>query len=163
MTMWDPSREFQALRSDFDRSHAGNVGTSGSPPRWRFAFLPGRAARMYPLVNLHDDGENFFVEALMPGVDPDKVEVTVLGNGLTISGQKTPVGDVADERVHRMERAAGRFMRTIQLPTEIERDRVSAEYRNGLLLLTLPRAEASKPRRVQIQTGTNERLGKGLD
>jgi HSP20 family protein len=153
MTMWDPYRELQALRREFDRAFASDAGTSGSPPRWRFAFLPGRAARMYPLVNLHDDGENFFVEALMPGVDPDKVEVTVLGNSLTISGQKTPVGDVADERVHRMERAAGRFMRTIQLPTEIERDQVNAEYRNGLLLLTLPRSEASKPRRVQIQAG----------
>ena len=153
MTISDPIRELQALRREFDRAFGGDTGGSSSASRWRFAFLPARSARMYPLVNLHDDGENFFVEALMPGVEPDKIEVTVLGNGLTISGQKIPPGDIADERVHRMERAAGRFMRTIQLPTEVERDQVNAEYRNGMLFLTLPRSEASKPRRVQIQTG----------
>src|SRR5215217_6321583 len=108
MTMRDPFRELENMRRDFARAF-GSEGQAPQP-RWQFAFLPGRGARMYPLVNLHDDGENVFVEALMPGVDPEKVDVTVLGTSLTIAGQKTPAGDMAPERVHRTERATGRFL-----------------------------------------------------
>ena len=151
MTMWDPFREFQALRRDVDRAFSG-AGYM-PPSSWRLAFLPGRGARQYPMVNLSDDGDNIYVEALMPGVEPQQVEVNIVGTNLTMSGQKIGLGDMAPERIHRSERAAGRFMRSVELPVEIERDRVSAEYRNGLLLLTMPRSEASKPRRVQIQAG----------
>jgi HSP20 family protein len=138
MTMWDPIRELQAL------------------PRWRLAFLPGRAARQYPLVNLHDDGDDVYIEALMPGVEPQGVEVTVVGNTLTLSGHKPGPQDLTQERIHRTERAAGRFMRTVQLPVEVDRDRAVAEYRNGLLLLKMPRSESSKPRRITIQEPNQE-------
>jgi HSP20 family protein len=136
--MWDPIRDFQAL------------------PRWRLAFLPGRSARQYPLVNLHDDGDDVYIEALMPGVEPQGVEVTVVGSTLTLSGHKPGPRDLAQERIHRNERAAGRFMRTVQLPVEIDRDRTVAEYRNGLLLLKMPRPESSKPRRITIQESNQE-------
>ena len=72
-------------------------------------------------------------------------------NRLTLSGEKRSAGDVAPERLHRVERAAGRFVRTIDLPAEVDADRVEAQYRNGLLTLTLPRAETAKPRRVTVQ------------
>ena len=149
MAVWDPFVELERLRQEFDRA-AGRPG--GGRPPGRFAFLPGRGARQYPLVNVADDGENFYVEALAPGVDPDQLEVTVVQNRLTISGEKRGAGDVAPERVHRVERAAGRFLRTVDLPVEVEADRVEAQYKNGLLKLTLPRAAASRPRRVTVQT-----------
>jgi HSP20 family protein len=152
--MWDPFREFQSLRREIDRAFGGGDGYGrGDWPRWRLAFLPGRGARMYPLINLHDDGDNFYVEALMPGVEPDQVEVTVVGNGLTIAGEKRGPQNIPPERIHRMERAAGRFIRSVQLPAEVERDRVNAEYRHGMLMLTLPRSEAAKPKRVEIRAG----------
>jgi HSP20 family protein len=117
----------------------------------RKAFLPGRAARQYPLVNLYDDGETFTVEALAPGVDPAQLDVTVVQNTLRIAGDKPgPVG-VPPERIHRSERAAGRFVRTFELPTEVDADRVNAQYRNGLLLVSVPRAESARPRRVTVQ------------
>ena len=146
MAVWDPFGEFERLRQELDRA-AGRFGVR-SP---RLAFLPGRAARQYPLVNLYDDGTNFQLEALAPGVDPAALEVTVVQNRLTLSGEKRSAGDVAPERLHRVERAAGRFVRTIDLPAEVEADRVEAQYRNGLLTLTLPRAETAKPRRVTVQ------------
>ena len=149
MAVWDPFVELERLRQEFDRA-ASRSGSGRSPGR--FAFLPGRAARQYPLVNVADDGENFYVEALAPGVDPDQLEITVVQNRLTIAGEKRGAGDVAPERVHRVERAAGRFLRTVDLPVEVEADRVEAQYKNGLLKLTLPRAAASRPRRVTIQT-----------
>ena len=151
MTMFDPFREIEALRRDID--HAFGDGFR-MMPRFRFGFLPGRAARQYPLVNLYDEGENILVEALMPGVEPDQMDVTVVGNLLTLSGQKPGLGNLSPERIHRNERAGGRFMRTISLAAEVERDQVSAEYKHGLLLLKMPRAESSKPRRVLVQAGS---------
>ena len=118
---------------------------------WRRAFLPGRAARLYPLVNLYDDGAAFTVEALAPGVDPAGLDVTVAGTTLTIAGEKPGPAGVPPERIHRSERAAGRFVRTVELPTEVDADGVSAQYRNGLLLVSVPRAESAKPRRVAVQ------------
>jgi hypothetical protein len=67
-------------------------------------------------VNVHDDGENFYVEALAPGVDPAQLEITVVQNRLSIASEKRAAGDIAPERLHRVEWAAGRFIRTVDLP-----------------------------------------------
>ncbi len=147
MATWDPFSEFERLRRDFDRA----ASELGFRPGQRLAFLPGRAARQYPLINLHDDGENLQVEALAPGVDPAQIEVTVVGNRLTIAGEKPAVPSVASERMHRAERAAGRFVRTVDLPVEVDSEHVEAIYKNGLLCLTLPRSAAARPRRIQIK------------
>jgi HSP20 family protein len=147
MATWDPFSEFERLRRDFERA----ANELGLRPGQRLAFLPGRAARQYPLINLHDDGEALQLEALAPGVDPTKIDVTVVGNRLTISGEKEGPANVPSERMHRAERAAGRFVRTIDLPVEVDPERVEAIYKNGLLCLTLPRSAAARPRRIQIQ------------
>jgi HSP20 family protein len=148
MAVWDPSLELERLRREISR-----IGSQpGMRPNPRIAFLPGRAARQYPLVNVHDDGESFHVEALAPGVDPGQLEITVLNNTLTIAGEKRGAADVAPDRLHRVERAAGRFHRSVELPAEVDPDRVEAQYRNGLLELTLPRAAAARPRRVIVQS-----------
>lgn len=151
MAVFDPFREMEAVRREIDRSFE-EAGLGPVSRRWRQAFLPGRGARQYPLVNVYDDGDSFRVEALAPGVDPGKLEVTVVRNTLTIAGEKPGLNDVPAERVHRSERAAGRFVRTVELPTEVDPDKVDAQYRNGLLLLTLPRAESARPRKIAIQT-----------
>ena len=149
MGMWDPFREAEALRRELDRALSEARG--GSPGRTRQAFLPGRGARQYPLVNVSDDGERYYVEALAPGADPARLEVTVVRNTLTIAGEKVAPAGVPQERFHRSERAAGRFVRSVELPVEVEPSKVEAQYRNGLLLLTLPRAEATRPRQVTVQ------------
>ena len=150
MSVYDPFRELERFRRESDRG--GGTGAEPAGRHWRLAFLPGRAARQYPLVNVHDDGETFTVEALAPGLDPAQLEVTVVRNTLTIAGEKPGPANVPPERIHRSERAAGRFVRTVELPTEVDADRVNAQYKNGLLKLTLPRAAASRPRRVTVQT-----------
>ena len=150
MAVSDPFREIEAFRREIDRVF-GEIGLSPSGRPASLAFLPGRAARQYPLVNLHDDSDRFYVEALAPGVEPDKLEVTVVGNTLTLAGEKRGLAGVAPERIHRSERAAGRFVRTVELPAEVDASKVSAEYKQGLLLVTLPRAESARPRRVSVR------------
>ena len=150
MAVFDPFRDMEALRQEIDRAfqEAGLAAVGG---RGRQAFLPGRGARQYPLVNIYDDGHAFRVEALAPGVDPATLDVTVVRNTLTIAGEKAGLKDIPAERIHRSERAAGRFVRTVALPTEVDPDKVGAQYRNGLLLLTLPRAESARPRKIAVQ------------
>jgi HSP20 family protein len=149
MAVWDPFLEMERLRREFDRA-MGETG--GRPLGQRSAFLPGRAARQYPLVNVHDDGESYHIEALAPGLDPSQLDVSVVRNVVTISGEKPGLLNVAPERVHRSERSAGKFVRNVQLPADVDAAQVEAEYRNGLLHITLPRAETARPRRVEIRS-----------
>jgi len=151
MAAWDPFRDFETLRQEIDRAfEQAGLGPLASG---RVAFLPGQAARHYPLVNLHDDGQNVFVEALAPGLDPEKIEVSVLGRTVTISGEKPGPTNVRPEQIHRSERAAGRFLRTIDLPVEVNPQQARATFQNGMLKLELPKVEEARQHRLQIQTG----------
>jgi HSP20 family protein len=121
-------------------------------PFSRSAFLPGRAARRYPLINLHEDRDQVYVEALAPGVDPASLQLTVVRNTLTITGEKRRVsGEVKPEAFHRSERATGKFVRSIELPVEVDENTVKADYKNGLLVVTLPKAEKARPKQINVQ------------
>jgi len=80
------------------------------------------------------------------------LNLTVVHNNLTISGEKKgPPEDIKPEAFHREERASGKFVRTITLPVEIDDSKVSAQYKNGLLLITLPKSEKAKPKQISVQ------------
>jgi HSP20 family protein len=148
MPVWDAVSELEALQREMERRISNVWPGKGRAPR--VAFLPGRGARQYPLVNLSDDEQNVYVEALAPGVDPKSLDLSVMQGALTIKGEKPGLAQVSAEAYHRNERAAGRFVRTVELPVEVDAGKVSADYRNGLLLVTLPKAEAARPRQVPI-------------
>ncbi len=147
MATWDPFDEMEALRRHIDRAFQEFT----PEPFSRVVFLPGKAPRQYPLINLNEDKENLFLEALAPGVDPASLAITVVRNKLTLSGEKRRVeGEIRPEAFHRSERAAGKFVRTLELPVEIDEGKVKAEYKNGLLKLTLPKAEKAKPKQITV-------------
>jgi HSP20 family protein len=139
-----------ALRSEIDR--AFEQWGFRPEPFFPTAFLPGRAARRYPLINLHEDRDTLHVEALAPGVEPGSLELSVVGHTLTISGEKRRhPEDIKPEAFHRSEREAGRFKRSIELPLEVDAAKIKADYRNGLLLVTLPKADRAKPKQITVQ------------
>lgn len=152
MAVWNAFEMMDALRQEIDRAFE-SVGTDRWPHAGRVAFLPGRGARQYPLVNVTEDAGNVYVEALAPGVDPAGLQLSVLQGTLTIKGEKPGLAQVSAEAYHRNERAAGRFTRAIPLQTDVDADRVRADYRNGLLLITLPKSETAKPRQIPITVG----------
>jgi HSP20 family protein len=150
MAQWNPFVDMENLRRDIDRAFE-EFGTSQTPAN-RVAFLPGRGPRRYPLINLLEDKENLYIEALTPGVDSQSLDVSVMRNRLTLSGEKVRVpAEVKPEAFHRSERSSGKFVRTFDLPVEVDEERIRAEYRNGLLIITLPKAEKAKPRQVNVQ------------
>ena len=147
---WNPWATMEALRRDIDRAF-GNAGIANEPA-FRSAFLPGRAARRYPLINLGEDRDNLYIEALAPGIDPATLDVSVIGNVLTVSGEKRRVPeDIKPEAFHRSERAAGKFVRNVELSVEVDTQGIKAEYKHGLLQLTLPKAAAAKPKQIAVQ------------
>ncbi len=151
LTRWDPMRELDGLRREFERV-LEDVGDIWHMPSARTAFLPGKAAGSYPMVRVSDDRDNIYVEALAPGVDPQSLDVSVLGQTLRMQGEKQALSeDIKPEAYHRNERSAGRFARSIELPVPVDKENVSAEYTQGLLSITLPKAEEAKPKSVNIQ------------
>jgi HSP20 family protein len=148
-TPWNSWNAAEALRREIDRAFA-NAGLENEP-FFRTAFLPGRAARRYPLMNLSEDRDHIYIEALAPGVDPATIDLAVVRNILTLSGEKyRHPGNIKPEAFHRSERAAGKFVRSIELPVEVDIDQVKAEYKHGLLMVTLPKAAAAKPKQISV-------------
>jgi len=139
----------ESLRRQIDRAFEDVGGRSFSP--FRTAFLPGRAARAYPLMNLYEDSDALYVEALAPGVKTESLNVSVIGNSLTVSGEKPSMTGVRTEAFHRSERAAGAFTRKIDLPVEVDEANVKADYVDGVLLVKLPKAEQAKPKQINVQ------------
>jgi len=145
----------EALRHQIDR--AFEQWHMRPEPFFQTAFLPGRAARSYPLINLYDEQDSLYVEALAPGIDPASMELTVVSQTLTMTGEKRRLpDDIKPEAFHRSERAASGFRRSIDLPLEVDAARVQAEYRNGLLLVTLPKSERAKPKQIPVQVGETQ-------
>ena len=143
--------DLERLRRQMDRLFDGYL-TGGVPRRWSTAFLPGRSTRSYPLINMKDESDAVVLEALAPGIDPEKLEVTVQNDQLTIAGEKSPLEDVKPEQYHRSERSAGKFVRQVTLPYNIDDSKVEATYRNGLLHIRLPKSEEAKPRQISVQS-----------
>ena len=103
----------------------------------------------YPPVNVFQKGEDFVLIAELPGVKKSDLQIQVKDNTVRIAGTKTVEYPKAAS-VHRRERLGGVFDRAITLPIQIDAEKVKAEYRNGLLALSLPRAERDKPRTVAV-------------
>src|SRR5918993_1568283 len=153
MAEWNPWHGIDLLRRDIDQAFEQAGFRSGMRNGRSFptAFLPGRAARAYPLVNVSEDANALYVAALAPGLDPAAIELTVQDNHLTIAGEKQRVAtEIQPEAFHRSERAAGKFMRTVTLPIDVEHEQVQADYKNGLLVVTLPKAEKAKPKQIAV-------------
>jgi HSP20 family protein len=144
--------EMERMRREIDRILGENELSSWSFPFSRISFLPGRASQVYPLINISEDNNNFHVDALAPGLDPETLNVAVTGDQLVISGEKLPLPkNIKSEYIHRSERAAGQFTRSISLSAGVESDRVQANYTNGVLKIILPKVEAAKPKQIAVK------------
>lgn len=111
-----------------------------------------RQAPSYPALNVWANDEGLKVTAEVPGVSPDDIDISVVGDMLTLSG--TRKNDELDEnaRYHRQERGYGDFTRSLQLPFPVDVNKVEATFHNGLLMVAMPRAEEDKPRKITVKS-----------
>ena len=106
----------------------------------------------FPAINIYEQGDKVVMMAEVPGVKPKDLDLTVLGESVTLKGQRTPE-DLSDgERFYRRERPMGTFTRTVTLPEPIDPDSVQAQYKNGVLTVRMDKAEKAKARKVTIKS-----------
>jgi HSP20 family protein len=114
-------------------------------------FLQGLEYQQYLPVNLSEDENHVYVQALVPGLEPNDIDLNVIKGTLTLSGERKE-----EERAggiwHRRERGSGRFLRNVELPVEVDMEKVSAECQRGVLTITLPKAETAKPKKITVRT-----------
>jgi HSP20 family protein len=133
---WDPFRDFQR--------EVGRLFESLEPVQhWR-------VPRGVPPINLYDSGEQYILTAQLPGVGPDEVDLSITGETLTIRGDRKRAEGIAEESYRRQERQFGRWTRTVTLPDRVNITNVSASFANGVLTVTLPKAEDAKPRQISV-------------
>ena len=119
--------------------------------RWFQAAPAARAGRTaYPRVNAWANPDGMMLSAELPGLDPAKIEVTIHENRVTLAGETAARETPAGVTWHRGERHTGRFSRDLTLPYRVAADKVKAEYRHGLLVVSLPRVEEDKPHKITV-------------
>jgi len=129
---WDPWKEFERMRNRLSR----------------FVSEP---AHDFPPVNIWVSDDDTVVTTEIPGIKPEDVDISVTGRTLAIRGSRNAEALREDESYHRRERWSGQFSKAIELPFNIEADKVEARFTKGVLYITLPKAEAERPRRIEIK------------
>lgn len=117
-----------------------------------FTMAGGRTAPSYPAINVWANEDGAVVTAELPGVDPEDIDISVVGDTLTLSGRRQPLELAEGNKYHRRERGYGKFNRSFQLPFNVEAENVDALFEKGILHLSLPRAEADKPRKISVKS-----------
>lgn len=133
----DPFRELQRLQQDMNRL---------------FHDAPNRTEQEFPAVNVWTGREEYVVTTEIPGIDPAELDITVLGDTVTLRGSRTAPALATGETFHRRERGYGQFVRSLKLPKAVDPAKVEARYARGILSLTLPRAEEEKPRKITLKS-----------
>ncbi|PYJ05767.1 MAG: heat-shock protein Hsp20 [Verrucomicrobia bacterium] len=103
-----------------------------------------------PALDVYEDKDNFVVKAELPGMKREEIEVSLQDGGLSISGERKSEEKYEEGEVYRAERFFGKFQRTVTLPTPVAADKVKAQYKDGILTITLPKTEEAKPKQIDV-------------
>lgn len=150
LVRWDPTRELDLLQGDmnrlFDSFFQGRGlglanGNGGAGRRW------------IPPMDLVEADDEYVLRADLPGLAKDDLDIEVKDNVLTISGERRAEHEDRREGYHRVERAFGRFSRSLDLPEGIDADAVSADFENGVLEVRVPKPEERQPTKIAIGSG----------
>lgn len=141
---WDPFRELNAVQERVNRL-LGDVYRAADDDVMR------RGTWMPPVDIYDSENHELVIKAELPDMNKEDIEITVENNTLTLRGEKKMSSAMKDECCHRIERTYGTFSRSFSLPATVDTSKVSADYRNGVLAITLPIREESKPKQIQVE------------
>jgi len=149
ITKWNPTRELLNVEREFNRLF-NSLGT-------RFGLMETPETDEYenavwmPLTDITEDKDNYILKLDLPGVTKDDVKISFTDGMLNISGERKQEKDVKDSKYHRMERTYGKYFRSFSLPSKIKENNIDAEFNNGQLIITVPKAEEAKPKEIPIK------------
>ena len=136
-----PFGELERMRQQLDRMFENSMA-----PDQR------AQAGVFPLTNLSEDKDNYYVRAELPGVKSDELDIQITANNIAISGERKIASVEGGAKYHRREREAGTFSRMIGLPGEVDADEVDAKLENGILTVVVPKAEIAKPKQITVSS-----------
>ena len=143
MMRWEPFRNMTSLRNAMDRLLEDSVVRPG--------HLWPELERGEPALDVYQTDSDVVVTAALPGVKPEEVEIAITGETLTIKGEHTEEREVKEENYLHRERRHGVFSRSILIPLQVTADKAEAVFENGVLTLTLPKAEEVKPKQIKVK------------
>ena len=132
-SFWDPWREFERMSRALSRFERPSVVD-------------------FPAINMWVSEDNAIVTTEIPGVNPAEIDISVVGKSLTLRGLRKSEEVKEGESYHRRERWYGQFTKTLDLPFNVNTDKVNARFSKGELIIELPRAEAEKPRKISVKS-----------
>lgn len=139
---WEPWNELVSLREAMDRLFEDSVVR----PWGRLAPLSDSLA-----VDVYETENDVVVKAAVPGVKAEDLDISIVGDTLTIKGEFKEDKEVDEENYYRRERRFGSFCRTVPMPTSVDPDKASAEFEDGILTLKIPKTEEAKPKRIEVK------------
>ena len=142
---WLPFQHLSTLRDEIDRFFESPLAgwNEGLQP-----FMSGWS----PALDVYEDKDNLVVKAEIPGMKKEEIEISLHDDLLTLSGERKSEKKSDEGDIHRSERFVGRFQRTLTLHAPVDAEKVKATYQDGILTVTLPKAEAAKPKQIQVKT-----------
>ncbi|MBN2543871.1 Hsp20/alpha crystallin family protein [bacterium] len=142
LVRWKPFRplsEMMEWPKDIEKMFEDYFESKGAEKLWA------------PEVDIYEDENSIFVEAEIPGMDKDNINITVNQNSLTLSGKKEMKDEVKGKDYHRIERTYGEFKRSFSLPTTTDLEKIDATYEQGVLKITVPKLEKAKPKEIPVK------------
>ena len=133
--------ELERVRRDMDRLFGQVAGR---------AYWPSHAG-VFPLVNVTEDKDHIYIRSEIPGMQSEEINISATGRNLTISGERKIASEGENVKYHRREREDGNFNRIIALPADIQVGKIEASYVDGVLSITIPKAEEAKPKKITIK------------
>jgi HSP20 family protein len=143
---WDPFRDLMNLQDEVNSLFRRSFLRGAEP-----VSAVERAAVWAPAIDLYESDDKLTVEAELPGLDSDDIDITIEDDILHIKGERKFSDEVKEENYHRIERAYGYFERNIPLPHKVQGDKVAATVKDGLLRIEMPKAEEAKPKQIPIK------------
>jgi HSP20 family protein len=109
------------------------------------------SAGVFPLMNVTEDKDNYYVRAELPGIKADALDISITGDSLSISGERKIPEEQENAKYHRRERESGKFSRILRLPSQVDTNKVEATATDGILKVMLPKSEEAKPKQITVR------------
>ncbi len=143
LVKWTPRRLGNVWNTNIDRLFDNFLNSD--------LRLSDEVSTVYPVVNIEETESEYLISAELPGMEKKDIHISLENNILALSGEKKSESKSEEKNFHRYERSYGKFYRSFELPHSVDREKIDASYKNGVLNISLPKAEEAKPKQIEVK------------